>query len=439
MQAALSPRVRFAAAAADVLTRPLLLWALAAVFAVRMAVLAVLAPDRPDTRVFLAAGRTLVHDPAHLYTWAASWMARTGTIPPPGQGFIEPPAAAYLAAPFAMLAGAAASALWTLADAAAAVVGLALLYRALRPRGWARPLYWLIAAYFPPLFAEVDAGQIGGWLLLLGVVSILQAQRRPVLAGLAAATGASVKFYPAGMLAGAGPRLRYWLAVAVGTPALLLLSFIPLGGGGPFFYVARVLYPAALHSTYQDCAIDSVHTLFSRTVGGESYFLPGTAGLVRVTLPLHLPLLASVLTLATTLGLVAGCFWAARRSGWHPLYGLCLGFGLGALVPAEVNPYQFLPLLPLVLLVAMRALEADRPRVVLALGAALLGFVRQPCDLPFPNLWTLAGLAVYLICLWENGVFRTEPAAEEGIDGAQRSSQLHVDRPRHLEGAQRPR
>jgi hypothetical protein len=42
----------------------------------------------------------------------------------------------------------------------------------------------------------------------------------------------------------------------------------------------------------------------------------------------------------------------------------------------------------------------------------VLGFVRQPCDLPFPNIWALAGLAVYGIGLWHHGIFR--PASSDG-------------------------
>jgi hypothetical protein len=37
----------------------------------------------------------------------------------------------------------------------------------------------------------------------------------------------------------------------------------------------------------------------------------------------------------------------------------------------------------------------------------LLGFFRGPCYLPFPNLWTLAAVAVFALGVWENRLFRT--------------------------------
>jgi hypothetical protein len=40
------------------------------------------------------------------------------------------------------------------------------------------------------------------------------------------------------------------------------------------------------------------------------------------------------------------------------------------------------------------------------LAVFLLGFVRQPCELFFPNLWTLAAVAVFVLGLWENQIFR---------------------------------
>jgi hypothetical protein len=42
------------------------------------------------------------------------------------------------------------------------------------------------------------------------------------------------------------------------------------------------------------------------------------------------------------------------------------------------------------------------------LGVCLAGFYRQPCDLPFPNLWTVAAIGVFALALWENRLFRVE-------------------------------
>jgi hypothetical protein len=61
----------------------------------------------------------------------------------------------------------------------------------------------------------------------------------------------------------------------------------------------------------------------------------------------------------------------------------------------------------LILLLAVRALEQRRAVTLALLGVLLLGFVRQPCDLFFPNLWTLAAIAIFVLGLWENRLFRT--------------------------------
>jgi hypothetical protein len=103
-----------------------------------------------------------------------------------------------------------------------------------------------------------------------------------------------------------------------------------------------------------------------------------------------------------------GAAWAAWRSGWNPAYGMAVGFALGALIPNEVWPYQWLPLLPLILIVAVRAIERRRKLTLGILGVCLLGFYRQPCDLLFPNLWTVAAIGVFVLALWENRLFRYE-------------------------------
>jgi hypothetical protein len=52
------------------------------------------------------------------------------------------------------------------------------------------------------------------------------------------------------------------------------------------------------------------------------------------------------------------------------------------------------------------------------LAVFLLGFYQQPCNLLFPNLWTLAGIAVFVLGLWENRLFRVE--SREESNAAQR-------------------
>jgi hypothetical protein len=98
---------------------------------------------------------------------------------------------------------------------------------------------------------------------------------------------------------------------------------------------------------------------------------------------------------------------------------MSLGFALGALIPNEVWPYQWLPLLPLVLLLVVRGVERRRVGVLVLLGVCLLAFFRQPCELVFPNLWTLAAIGIFVVGVWQNPLFRSGSVLEDG-DGAQR-------------------
>ncbi|MGH7902609.1 MAG: glycosyltransferase family 87 protein [Candidatus Dormibacteraceae bacterium] len=379
---------------------------LTAVFALRALLLVVLAPGRPDGRALLAAGGAFVHDPSTVYAAAAATMARTGLLPL--NGWLGPPAGAILSAPFALLPHPMALAAWTAGDGLGALAGLGLVYLAVGPRGWHRPLFWLVAAYFPPLFADVDAGQLGGYLLLLTGAALWLARKRPLAAGVLAGLAGAVKLYPASMVLGAGPRIRAFGAGLLGAAvSITALGFLRLGPEGPAFYLTKVLGPA-LRSHYPDCAIDSVPNLYSRVIGGEPYALPGPRGLIWVSLPLHQPLVAGALTYVTIAALIGGAIWAARRSGWHPVYGPALALSLGALIPGEVNAYQFLPLLPIVLVTVIRVVRAERWTALALIGVGLLGFVRPPCDLPFPNLWTLAALTLFAVCACQNDLFRTD-------------------------------
>src|SRR5207249_5360687 len=179
------------------------------------------------------------------------------------------------------------------------------------------------------------------------------------------------------------------------------------------FYPPHCL-PPSLGSTNPDCAYDSVRTLFTRTIGGEPFAVPSGSGYQIVSSPLHLSGLAIFLSYASALAFAAGAAWAAWRSGWNPAYGMSLGFALGALIPNEVWPYQWLPLLPVTLMLLVRAIERRRMVTIGLLCLFLLGFIRQPCDLFFPNLWTVAGIGIFVLALWEHQLFRPEPRASMG-------------------------
>jgi hypothetical protein len=357
--------------------------------------------------------RAYLTNPAHMYDGAAAYLARTHLIAPAGglDSFVSPPPVAALALPIAMLPRSIAVEAWTVLDGIALIAALLLLYRVVatkHPIG--RPVFWLVAAYFPPLFADVAAGQRGGVILLGAMASIWMESRRPLLAGAFGGLAAAIKYYPAAMVIGPRPehRIRYAVALAAAMVVVTAICFIPLGFGGAAFYYQHVLVPS-LASHNPDCAYDSVRTLFTRTVGGEPFLQPdGTGGVVMVESPLHLSAVALALSYLSALLFAGGAAWAAWRSGWNPAYGMAVGFALGALIPNEVWPYQWLPLLPLILLLAARAVERRRLLTLGILGICLLGFYRQPCDLFFPNLWTVAGIAVFALALWENRLFRTE-------------------------------
>jgi hypothetical protein len=209
-------------------------------------------------------------------------------------------------------------------------------------------------------------------------------------------------------------RVRYAVALGVALLVVTIASFIPLGLGGTLFYYQHVLLPS-LASHNPDCAYDSVRTLFMRTIGGEPFARPDGTGYVIVSSPIHWPVVALVFSYASALLFAAGAAWGAWRSGWNPAYGMSLGFALGALIPNEVWPYQWLPILPLVLLLVVRGVERRRVRTLVLLGVFLLGFYRAPCDLFFPNLWTLSAIGIFVLALWENQLFR---APQEEFNGA---------------------
>jgi hypothetical protein len=403
---------RLRQAAAEILTRPALYWALAGVFWLRVIVLSALVPRRLDAEGMWEGGRAYLTDPSHLYDAAAAYLAQSHVIAPPGvlAAFVSPPPVAVLAIPVALLPRGVGVEVWTVIDAVALLAGLLFLYRSLGIKHrLAQPAFWLVAAYFPPLFADISAGQRGGVILLGAMASIWLESRRPAVAGAVGGLVSALKYYPAAMVIGVRPahRVRYAVALIAVLLVATAASFIPLGAGGAVFYYQHVLLPS-LASHNADCAYDSVRTLFARTIGGEPYLLPSGSGVVVVTSPLHFSLLALALSYLSAILFAAGAAWAAWRSGWNPAYGMAMGFALGALVPNEVWPYQWLPILPLILILLVRAIERRRWLTLGLLGACMLGFYRQPCDLPFPNLWTLAAIGVFALALWENRLFRFE-------------------------------
>jgi glycosyl transferase family 87 len=394
-----------------ILSNPFLYRALAAVFWIRVVVLTVLTPTRHDAEGLWEGGRAYLNEPTHMYDAAANYLARVHIIAPPGglDAFVSPPPVALLAAPIALLPKDVGVQIWTAIDAIALLVALLLLYRVVAGRHpVARPVFWLVAGYFPPLFADISAGQRGGILLVCAMASIWLERRSPVIAGAVGGVATAFKYFPAAMIIGPRPENRVRYAFALGAVAIVFtaVTFIPLGFNGALFYYQHVLVPS-LGSHNPDCAYDSVRTLFMRYIGGEEFAVPGGTGYVLVTSPLHFAGLALVLSYASAIAFAGAAAWAAWRSGWNPAYGMALGFALGALIPNEVWPYQWLPLLPIALLLAVRAIERRRYVTLGLLALCLLGFYRQPCELFFPNLWTVAAIGIFVLAVWENRLFRT--------------------------------
>src|SRR5260370_25456817 len=113
---------------------------------------------------------------------AAQYIARFHPTAPPGgrDEFHTPPPLAALAAPIALLPKYVAVQVWTVIDTAAMLLALFLLYRLVATRHpLARPLFWLVAAYFPPLFSDVVAGQRRGILLPRATASVPLHAKRP--------------------------------------------------------------------------------------------------------------------------------------------------------------------------------------------------------------------------------------------------------------------
>ena len=389
-----------------VVARPILWWAIAAVFGVRDVVGNVLTTQRSDASSVIQAGYRWLHDPSAIYADTARHLAQTGLVPV--TGLIRPPAAAMLAAPFTVLPAPWQVPAWTVADALAALAGLYLVQRYVARSHLERAVFWAVALYSPPLYAEVNAGQIGGFVLLLSCAGLV-AFRRPGLSGALVAAAASLKLYPALMLIGARLRWRpFVIGAALSGLLVTLVACIPLGPTGTWQYVTGVLWPS-LRAPNPDCAQTSVSTLFARSIGGDPYpIIDSSGGITILQSPLHLGVVASILTVVTLVATVVAAIVAARMSSWNPAYGMALGLALGALLPGELNPYQYVALLPLVLMVLVVAIRKSRYRYVALIALGLALFVRQPCLLPFPNVWTIGALILFAVCVLAARDFRTE-------------------------------
>jgi hypothetical protein len=374
-----------------------------------LADLPVLLPAGADGYAFIGAGREALSDPGSIYANSAALIAagHTWTI-------TWPPPQLLLAVPFALLPGPADVWTWIVTNALMSAVGLYFLYRAIgSTRGRTPPIFVLVVLFFTPLFEDIRLGQRGGPLLLLAGAAMVTIRRHPALAGALTGLGTSIKFYPAAMLLSVAPRQwsRFTGALVVVASLVLAVTFIPFGS--PLAYATQILIPVALGSPgdpalTHDCFQNSTPLLFSRLVGGQEFSLESATGVwTSITLvPWHLPWLAHALTYLTIAALIAGTVWAARRSGWAQPYSMSLAFALGTLVPGDVYTYQFISLLPLTLVLLLKAIDRHHWGTVAIVAVSLYLLVSSPCALFFPGLWTIAALAIFGAAVVEARLFR---------------------------------
>jgi Glycosyltransferase family 87 len=400
---------RLQAAAANFLGNPRVLWVLAGIIALRRALadVPVFLPPGADAYGFIDSGRRALSDPAAIYPSSAAAIAAGNPFT-----LLWPPSQTLIAVPFSLLPPPADVWVWVAANALMSVIGLYLLYRAIGLRArWTLPTYVLTLLCFTPLFEDIRLGQRGGPLMLLAGAAMLAIRARPALAGALIGVATTIKFYPAALVLSVAPRqwTRFTGALAAVATVVFAVTFIPFGN--PLFYVTRVLIPTMSGNTTtasRDCFQNSTSLLFTRLVGGQGWTVGNDAGVWHtVTLfPWHLAGLAQALTYLTIGAVFAGTIWATRRSGWAQPYSMALAFSLGTLVPAEVFTYQFIPMLPLTLVLLLKAIELHRWATVVVVIAALYILLSSPCALVFPGLWTIAGLVIFVAAVVEAPRFR---------------------------------
>jgi hypothetical protein len=399
---------RLQAAAANFLGNPRALWVLAGILAVRRALadVPVFLPPGADAYGFIESGRRALSDPAAIYPNSAAAIAAGNPFT-----LLWPPSQMLMAVPFSLLPPPADVWVWVAANALMSVVGLYLLYRAIALRArWTLPTYVLTLLCFTPLFEDIRLGQRGGPLMLLAGAAMLAIRTRPELAGALTGLATTIKFYPAALVLSVAPRQwpRFTGALTAVAAVVFAVAFIPFGS--PLLYLTKVLIPTVSGNTTvsHDCFQNSTSLLFARLVGGQGWTVGNDAGIWHtVTLfPWHLAWLAQALTYLTIGAVFAGTILATRRSGWSQPYSMALAFSLGTLVPAEVFTYQFVPMLPLTLVLLLKAIELHRWATVVVVIAALYILLSSPCALVFPGLWSIAGLVIFVAAVVEAPRFR---------------------------------
>jgi Glycosyltransferase family 87 len=307
---------------------------------------------------------------------------------PPGQAeddtvannYIYPPILAYLLQPFGLLNERQGQLVWFGLNGAM-LGGLIALSIRLSNSVFAHRYWGLVALgtlIIPPTRLGLQLGQTGILLAFLLVASLALARRRAGLAGTLLALASLIKLYPAFLgiyYALRRPRRVLWWCNVAGV-LIVGLSVVAYGITPYISYVQRLragsYYPYAAEFNI------SLYGLWSRL------FVPNHFG-VQVA---NLPLLATILTALTGLGVLGLCFWAGASAADDLAAQLQHGVWLcGMMLLSPLNGVYNLVLLLFPLLVVLHYLDQHPDRGVrnwLLLATALV------CVRPLWSEWSPA-------------------------------------------------
>ncbi len=311
-------------------------------------------------------------------------------------GYPNPPLLAYLLVPTLPLGEGGGRLAWFYLNLAATVGFFWLTLRIAAPP-WVRTFWGPLAfavVFSPSTYLCLLFGQLGIMLALLLVASFALAQRRSACAGATIALATVIKLYP-GLLVLyyllRGPRRILLWASAIGGVLLLIPVFFH--GFQPY----QRYYDVVLRGNFYPYAAE-----FNVSLMGLWYRL--FTATARFTALADAPMLASVLTLLTSLATLALC---VRCTGTPGELGALLSFSMwmcATLLLSPINGYYNLPVLLFPLLVIARGLSRY-PSVALTGGALVAtGLISLPSE--WYGRWPR--LAAFLLHGW--GLFGLVPA-----------------------------
>ncbi len=312
-------------------------------------------------RVFLPLWRG--EHPRHVdfsfyYEAAGRFLADPLALYPGPTGFIYPPPAVLLYAPFQAFGPVTAAAVMTVLNAALAVLAVRLALRLYarwqgEPAPASRATAYVLGMASGPVFQNLRFAQANVLVLLSGLAFLLWLERRPVVAGLVLAGGFWFKLYPL-VLAPLTLRASGWVRAALaagllGLPVLLL----PVVPAELYREYVFELLPHWSGATCANIMNESVMGVLVRagTSVEAAISLPATVQLVEV--PPVIAAVNGVLAVVLIGGLVGGVFV------WR-LPAPVAGVALLAAVPVLTSlgwEHTYVLALPLLLFAALAAQE----------------------------------------------------------------------------------